>query len=327
MNFREMLLPVPEEAKLQSDDSFTWGGSMVRDASGVCHLFYSRWPHEKGFEAWVTHSEIAHAISDKPTGPYRHADVALPMRGAEWWDGLCTHNPTVHAFNGKYYLYYMGNTGDGKNTKGINWTHRNNQRIGVAEADRPDGPWKRFDHPLIDVGADDQADDALMTCNPTIARRPDGIYWLIYKCAGKHNPLPFGGPVVHKVATSNSPIGPFMKHPIQVFTVKDNHFPAEDPCLWAQGDGFWAIVKDMHGAFTGAGRSLLLFQSDDGMHWKLAATPLVATPEVNWERQGLKKLERLERPQVWLEDGIPAVLFCAAKDGDQTFNVHIPLRR
>ena len=82
---------------------------MVRDPKGSCHLFYSRWPRSKGFEAWVTHSEIAHAIAEKPSGPYEHVDVALPARGGDVWDGYCTHNPTVHTFNGNYYLYYMGN--------------------------------------------------------------------------------------------------------------------------------------------------------------------------------------------------------------------------
>ena len=31
------------------------------------------------------------------------------------------------------------------------WVNRNNQRIGVAVADDPNGPWKRFDKPLIDA--------------------------------------------------------------------------------------------------------------------------------------------------------------------------------
>lgn len=41
-----------------------------------------------------------------------------------FWDGLCTHNPTVHHFDGMYYLYYMGSTGDGKvmpSFDGIDW--------------------------------------------------------------------------------------------------------------------------------------------------------------------------------------------------------------
>lgn len=327
MNLNAMLAPVPPEAKFQDKDFFIWGASMVFGPEGKCHLYYSRWPKAKGFEAWVTHSEIAHAVSDKPTGPYRHVDVALPMRGKDKWDGLCTHNPTVHAFGGKYYLYYMGNTGDGKNTTGLNWIHRNNQRIGVALADHPNGPWKRFDHPLIDIDVDDQAHDALLTSNPSISRRPDGTYLLVYKCVGKRERLPFGGPVVHMVATSQSPTGPFKKHPDPVFTATGDSFPAEDPYIWAQDGRCWAIIKDMRGAFTKKKNTLALFESTSGIDWKLARHPLVTTPKVNWQKQGVERLERLERPQLWLDNGLPAVLFCAAKDGNHTFNVHIPLTR
>lgn len=325
MNMNTMLAAAPLEARFQHKDFYTWGGSMIVDAEGKCHLFYSRWPRAKGFRAWVTHSEIAHAVSDKPTGPYKHVDVALPVRSAKLWDGLCTHNPTIHCFDGKYYLYYMGNTGDGKNTKGLNWTHRNNQRIGVAVADHPNGPWKRFDQPLIDVSADEHAHDALMTSNPSICRRPDGTYLLVYKCVSKKKPLPGGGPVVHMVATSDSPTGPFRKYPDPVFTATGDSFPAEDPYIWEQDGKLWAIVKDMRGAFTKKKNSLALFESSDGIKWELAKHPFVAVPQVNWQDGSLEILERLERPQLWLNNGVPAVLFCAAKKGDQTFNVHIPL--
>jgi putative isomerase len=325
LNLNAMLSPVPSISRLQDKDYHIWGASMVRGPEGKYHLFYSRWPKAKGFSAWVTHSEIAHAVSDTPTGPYQHVDVALSARGADYWDGLCIHNPTIHRFGGKYYLYYMGNTGDGKNTKERYWTHRNNQRIGVAVSDHPNGPWKRFDRPLIDVGADDQAHDALMTSNPSICRRPDGTYLLIYKCAGKQNPLPFGGPVTHRVAISDSPTGPFKKLPDSVFTAEGDDFPAEDPFIWAQDQKFWAIVKDMHGAFTGKRKSLALFESSDGIDWRLAKHPLVTTPQLEWEGEGLVRYDRLERPQLWLNKGIPAVLFCAAKKGDESYNVYIPL--
>jgi hypothetical protein len=326
MNLGARLTPAPGEARFEDKDYYIWGGSMVRGPEGKYHLLYSRWPRSKGFKAWVTHSEIAHAVSDEPTGPYRHVDVALPERDAKLWDGLCTHNPTVHVFGGTYYLYYMGNTGDRKSTRGLNWTHRNNQRIGVAVADHPGGPWKRFDNPLIDVGTDKRAHDALMTSNPSICRRPDGTYLLVYKCVAKRNKPPAYGPVVHMVATSDSPTGPFVKHPDPVFTAAKDAFPAEDPYIWQQGGTYWAVVKDMRGSLTGK-KCLGLFESRDGFAWKLAKHPIVTTPQVKWADGGVKKVTRLERPQLWLDNGVPAVLFCAAMDGDRTYNVHIPLTR
>ena len=324
-----MLSPAPPTARFVDEDFYIWGASMVRDEQERCHLFYSRWPREVRNHAWVTHSEIAHAVADHPLGPYRHVDVALPRRGADNWDGLCTHNPTIHAFDGKYYLYHMGNTGDNRMTDELNWVHRNNQRIGVAVAEHPDGPWERSDRPLIDVSDDADAPDALVTSNPSICRRPDRSYVLVYKAVARKLALPFGGPVVHLVATSDSPIGPFLKHEAPVFTVPGERFPAEDPFIWTQDGGLWAIVKDMHGHFTGAGKSLALFRSGDGLEWQLSDHPLVSRTEVRWEGEGVEKLHSLERPQLWLDDGVPAVLFCAADcspDRPHSFNVHIPLK-
>ncbi len=115
------------------------------------HMFYSRWPRKLGHLAWVTHSEVAHAVSTSPSGPWQHRDVALPARGTNFWDGSCTRNPTVVRMGGKVYLYYMGNYGDGVVGKSLNWTHRNHQRIGVAAADSPSGPRTRFDKPVVDI--------------------------------------------------------------------------------------------------------------------------------------------------------------------------------
>ncbi|TXE12102.1 hypothetical protein FUA26_06785 [Seonamhaeicola algicola] len=160
-----------------TDNITVWGGSAIKGEDGLYHMFYSRWKKNLGW-AWVTHSEIAHAVSTSPFGPFKHKDVVFPRRGAEYWDGLCTHNPTTHKFEGKYYLYYMGNTGDDVNpcVPGkieYNWTHRNNQRIGVAVADNPNGPWKRFDEPLIDASEDENALDGFdwkLSKNPLVSK-------------------------------------------------------------------------------------------------------------------------------------------------------------
>ena len=142
--------------------------------------------------AWVTHSEIAHAVSNSPFGPFEFKDIALPVRGSAFWDGMVTHNPTVHFFTGKYYLYYTGNFGDGELTSPkLNWTHRNNQRIGVAVADNHNGPWKRFDKPIIDISSDTTAHDAQMMANPSVTQMPDGRYLMVYKAVARKRPQPF----------------------------------------------------------------------------------------------------------------------------------------
>ena len=326
-DFSTMIQPVPPTAKFEDQGFIVWCGTMVRDDAGKCHLFYSRWPRQLGHYAWVTHSEVAHAIANQPLGPYKFVDVALPERGADFWDGHCTHNPTVMKFGKKFYLYYVGNTGDRKPSKTLNWSHRNHQRIGVAVADSPNGPWTRMDHPLIEPTPDFH--DALCLANPSVVQRPDGSYLMVYKAVGAQGKPPFGGPVVHVVATSDNPTGPFKKYPNPVFTKAGDSFAAEDPFIWRGKDRYWAVVKDFKGGFTGSGPSLALFESTNGIDWQPAAHPLVSTLKLTWTDGTTSPLEKLERPQIYLENGEPAVLFCAAAPVgklSESFNVQIPLR-
>lgn len=334
VDFSTRLQPAPLSARFEDPDYYVWCGTAVKGDDGLYHLFYSRWPRRHGFKAWLTHSEIAHAVAPGPFGPYRHKGVALPARGADYWDGLNTHNPTIRKFGAHYYLYYTGTTGDGAPAAvgggySLNWTHRNNQRIGVAMASDLNGPWKRFDEPLIAPTAGFH--DALCCANPSVTDRLGGGYLMVYKTVADKKPLPFGGPVLHCVAVSDSPTGPFVKQPDPVFVKDGVHFAAEDPFVWTEGGGYHAIVKDMNGYFTGCGRSLALFESVDGLDWKLAAHPLVSRTEIFWEDGRQENLQALERPQLLLEDGRPLALICAAGEHghetgpEKTFNVQIPL--
>lgn len=327
MKLSEWLQPVPQQSKFVDKDYFIWGASVVEGDDGKYHMYYSRWKRELGHNAWVTHSEIAYAVADSPDGPYTHQNVALPPRGEALWDGLCTHNPTVHKFNGKYYLYYMGNTGDGKAMESLNWIHRNNQRIGVAVADSPAGPWKRQDIPLIDISPEKSAPDSLIVSNPSVTQMVDGNYLMIYKAVTAQGKAPFGGPVVHLAATAPSPEGPFVKHPAPLFVKDGEKFPAEDPFIWRQEDSYYAIVKDFKGVFTNTGQSLALFESSDGFDWTPAEHPLVSQINVEWQGKGRQTLAHLERPQLLLRNGRPAILFVAADETrEHSFNVHIPLK-
>ncbi|MFA7344776.1 MAG: glycoside hydrolase family protein [Terrimicrobiaceae bacterium] len=329
LNLSEWLRPVPASAKFSHPDYYIWCGTLTQAPDGGYVLLYSRWPKPLGFNSWATHSEICAAVSSSPFGPFEHHSVILPLRGDGYWDGLCTHNPTVHRFGDRYYLYYTGNTGDGKVVfDDLNWTHRNNQRIGVAWAEHPLGPWQRNDQPLI--APTPQFYDALCCNNPSVVQRPEGGFLMIYKCVGRERPLPFGGPVLHVAARSESPLGPFVKSDRPVFVRENVDFAAEDPVAFYWGGRYWAIVKDMGGYFTGRGKSLALFQSSDGFDWKTAPDCFVSDTSVLWEDGTRRALLSLERPQILMDPrGVPSVLLCAAHeaDGGNTFNVQIPLKQ
>lgn len=312
-----------------------WGGSVVKGKDGLYHMLYSRWPKQIGWE-WVNYSVIAHAVSESPFGPYKHKNIALPDRGTEYWDGSCTHNPTVHQFNGKYYLYYMGNIGDKKivsvpGKAKINWMHRNNQRIGVAVADDPNGPWKRFDQPVLDINhKDSTAHDALMTSNPSVCQMADGKILMVYKAVGRKFPLPQGGPVVHMVAIADSPTGPFKKYPNPIFLEEGVRFPAEDPYIWYAEGRYRAIVKYIKQKGKKRVFSLVHYDSLDGIDWHKAKNFEISDRNITWEDGSTQQFDHLERPQVLVENGIPIALTCAADTYDenhvrQSFNLQIPL--
>ena len=327
-----MLQPIPSTALFGQEGYEVWCGTVIRGEDGKYHMFYSRWPTRFGDQSWVVKSEIAHAVSDTPFGTFTFHDVTLPPRGKEHWDGMVTHNPTVQRFGDKYYLYYMGNTGDDLVTTGLNMVHRNNQRIGVAVANSPYGPWQRFDQPLIDISPESSAPDSLCVANPTLARGKDGTYRLLYKAVGRKNPLPFGGPVVHLMASSTSPTGPFHKELKPLFLVPGETFPFEDPFMWfdPERSRYFCIMKDNHGVASGAHQStLVLFQSPDSRSWQRAKPFLVSDLTLHWADRPEQKVSRMERPQITFDDdGRPLMLVVAiaAPGAKATFNVRIPLK-
>lgn len=335
-NYKIELGKVSPKSVFESDTMSIWGGSLIKGEDGLYHMFYSQWPKKIGWE-WVNYSVISHAVSESPFGPFKHKDDALPDRGAAFWDGSTTHNPTVHKFNEKYYLYYMGNTGDKEivsvpGKAKINWVHRNNQRIGVAVAESPNGPWKRFDKPVLDITENDTlAHDALMTSNPSVCQMADGKILMVYKAVGKKRKLPAGGPVVHMVAIADSPTGPFKKYPDPVFTFEGETFPAEDPYIWYQDGKYRAIVKRIKHEGNQRLFSLVHYDSEDGIHWNQGKYFEISDRTVTWENGNTTKFNHLERPQVFMENGEPIALLCAADSIDvnnvrHSFNVQIPLK-
>ena len=334
-----MARPVPLSAIFQDPGYHIWCSTMIQGDDGKCHLYYSRWPRHLTQKAWVTHSEVAHAVADHAFGVFKPVDVALPARGPEYWDGMTTHNPSViRARDGKYYLYYMGTRGDGIVQQPLNWTHRNNQRIGVAVADSPYGPWQRLDRPVLDVSADPDAPDALVANNPAVAQRPDGGFLMMYKAVAKKKPLPAGGPVTFLMASGDGPFGPFKKELKPMFGHDTLGVAAEDPFIWYGRDRYWAVVrvegepvqKDGTVIYDRKGASLVLYQSMDGFDWTPARHVLVANLNLKWEVPRPEPMIAIQRPQVYFENGVPVAVLCVmtafwdVRDG--AYSVRIPLR-
>ncbi len=330
-----MVQPIPPKNSFSDSLYNIWCGSVIKGKNGKFYMLYSRWPRDKGHEAWITHSEIALARADQPEGPYRHIKVVFPARGSQFWDGVCTHNPAVIAYKNKFYLYYMGSTGKSyvkPHTAYENpnwWEYRNNQRIGVAVADDPEGEWTRFDKPLLDVSADSTAHDALMVSNPAITVDDKGQFILVYKQVEKNGTIR-GGRVRFGVAFSNTPTGRFVKHPEPIFEAEKGSkewMVAEDPYLWHQQGVNYAIVRDVVGKFTGESGALALMVSTNGFDWQPALYPKVLSKTVFWEN-GKPLDDKLERPCLYMEKGVPKLLFGAMgiDKRKHSMNVAVPLK-
>ena len=323
MELYKYLQRIPKSAIFSEEGYFVWCGSLIRHGD-TYYLFYSRWKKEYGFDAWVTHSEIALASSKELFGEFRFEKVLFTKEDSNAWDRDCFHNPCVIQKDGVFYLYYMANYGDG-----TYWDHRNHQRIGVAYATHPLGEWTRSPSPVIDVS--NAGFDCLMTSNPSVCLTPDGRVAMLYKGVGRERGLPKGGPVVCGMAYASHPLGPFEKTGIPVMQNPEHPWSVEDPCLFFDGDRMCAIVKDFQGYFTGTGStSLALFISPDGVDFLPAKEPL-AMPLILPMEAGDLAVKRLERQQLYYENGELKALVLAVmphpENGEvHSFSVRVPIR-
>ena len=223
-------------------------------------------------------------------------------------------------------MYYMGNFGNGEY-----WNNRNNQRVGVAVAEDPRGPWKRFDKPVIDTSP--SGHDSLMTSNPSVIEGPDGRFYMIYKAVENNGKLPKGGAVVCGIAIADSPLGPFEKSPHPIMVNPENEWSVEDAFIWYENDRFYSLAKDFQGYFTGAGKKqVALFESPNAIDWRLSDNPVGYLRGLVTEDGERIELSNMERPQIYIEDGKPKALVCACMKAEDystlshSFNVRIPLK-
>lgn len=346
-DFAAAIGPSPQKHIFKMDGYCVWCNGVLKGDDGKYHMFFSRWELSRGHNAWVTHSEVAHAVSDNLFGPYEFSDVALPPRGSQYWDGEVTHNPHAIKVGKKYYLYYTGNTGTGywpkvpatQMSTGVEqwWVNRNNQRVGVAVADSPYGPWKRFDAPIILP-----YETEMLTAVPTVSERADGGYMLVFKSVVK-NPGMKRGVVRHYTALSENPLGPWRRIDKPFIESPKTDFPIDDHVEWRQNGKYFCIAKD-HGAkpsfssdsvkvfdpdaLTEHGRALILFESADGFDWKLSKNSLVHKFEITFADGSHYEFDRLEMPKVYLEDGKVKAIFLAAKPRgkEESFSVALEVK-
>jgi alpha-L-fucosidase len=293
-------------------------------------------------------------VADRPDGPFLFVRTLLRGRKHEGvfhaFDSGSVYNPHVKQFKGKTFLYYVGNHDpSAERLIGNRQISVKNQVIGVLEADSvidlAMGRFVRRTEPIFtpasriraDIPEEKQYGDKeritpanIVVVNPSMERRPDGKYLLMFKgwASGDGRWLP-----IHGVALGDSPIGPFQVQPDPVLAIpigNGEFAPAEDPYLWYSKPHslFFALAKDHAGKITGQ-RCLVLFQSKDGIDWEPASQEPAVKLELRWEDGSLTKLQNLERAQLLFDEaGEPIMLYAAAAEDrfKHSFNVQIPLK-
>lgn len=294
---------------LAVEDDVVWGGSVVRDPSGTCHMFASFVPET--IDRWIFDSEIIRATADSPTGPFEIRETALPGRPGEWDE--MTHNPTIHAApDGTYLLYYTGTNFGARDRTAA----RDNQRIGLATADSPAGPWTRHG-PVVRPREGEW--DGTYTTNPAPVVGADGSVTLIYKSLHATRE---GFHLSHGVVRAegfDAPVERVTDEPI----LGDVHL--EDPYVWRRDGQYRMLIKDFRGAIADEPGEGIYAHSDDAREWTTAEGSAYAL-DVSVDGNAAS-IARRERPQVLIEDGEPTHLYTAVEydDGRPANNVVAPI--
>ncbi len=324
--------PSPKQGAFRMDDWIVWGGSVIKAENGKYYMYATRWPKKLTMSAWVTNSEVVVAVSDVPEGPYSFQKVILPKRGKDYWDGMVTHNPSIHYHNGKYILYYTGTTYDFEQPQDSIPDRQkyeqawNEKRIGIAVSDSPLGPFTRMDEPILTPRPDNW--DAAITSNPAPFIHDDGSVLLVYKSApvpypqrNQNRTLQFG------IARADHYLGSYKRvgenNRIE-FTPIDTD--VEDPYIWNDGEKYYLLAKCMNDQITGEAQSGFLATSEDGIAWAISQNPLAYSKTVEFSDGTKEEMRKLERPQVLFENGRPTHVFFATRNlEDEIFNLVRPV--
>jgi hypothetical protein len=296
---------------LETEGYYVWCASPIDGPDGKVHLFFSRWIAKKKMGGWINGCEICRAVADSAESNFEYVETILAPRGPGFWDGTTCHNPLIKFVDGKYCLFYMGNSNGKTNTK----------RIGLAMADSLNGSWIRPDKPLLEAGQSGAWDDHCTT-NPAFVKHPNGQYWLYYKGWNDYEYVNAPDPKIrgnrkYGLAIADKLEGPYIRYehnPILDFSGRGNNTQLEDAYVWIEHKKFKMIVRDMGYFNHEVG---LYMESKDGIQWSEPKIAYYGAKEYLTEQPtpDIKEKWRFERPQLLIRNGHPAYLFTAIRGG------------
>lgn len=309
---------------LVNPDYFIWGLTALRWKDGKIHAYYARWPKSKGFAGWMTHCEIAHAVADRPEGPFKTTGVVIESRHLDGWDIVSAFNPSVCVAEGRIHLYYVSNNvrGEFKRTKespfpSDNWLKknrneivRNRQCIGVASADNPAGPFIRAPEPVVVPHGNFKN----IAVNPAVAYH-NGKFVMIAKGDDSRREGWFR---IQLVGHAEKATGPFVFQKQAIY----DKTQTEDACIWYdQSEGlFHSLIHVM-------GKPVLAHLiSEDGIKWREAKPFTFMRKHFELSDGSIWKPKRVERPFILTDSkGRPEWLYLAIQE-KMSGNIAVPLK-
>lgn len=317
-----------------------WCPSVIKGLDGWWHMFASRWPSGLPMHpGWMTNSEIVRATADRPEGPYTFAEVVLPARGPEYWDGCSTHNPTIREHGGRFYLFYTGITsplsapqpGESFDTNDPRCVvARSRKRVGMAWADSLEGPWHRADQPRLEVKP--RSFYSFLTSNPSPWILADGRTVMLFKSRAWEGTT--HGAMMIGLATADHPEGPYAVQGEEPLFGPGCFGELEDPFLWHDGTEFHVIAKDMSGKLSGQHGGGFHGVSVDARQWRAGDPSQAYRREIPRGGGKVEFCGSLERPFLLFQNGQATHLCAAVSDGSlnftdakHTWNLVIPLKQ
>lgn len=333
----------PKKGAFSMEGYWVWGSSVIQSDDGIYHMYVARWPKHLTFHpGWMIESDIVHATSKTPEGPYKYKDIVTPARGAQYWDGRSTFNPKVCRYKDNYVLFYTGSThpfpdfpieDSLKLNSKYSIVGRSNKRIGIAYSKNPNGPWTRLDEPILKTRTNTFY--SFLTSNAAPWINEDGSVLMIFKSRQYNEQFPYHSDMKIGVATA-----PHFKGPYAVANDKpifgEGDMPeVEDPTLWKDEDGYHILAKDQRGEITGHVGDGILAHSKKGFSWELDENPYAYTKTISWDDGTKKTMGQLERVSVLLDENNKIThLFFATMDGpggfnnsSQSWNIVVPLKK
>ncbi len=313
----DSIQPTNERYGFEMDGYWVWCGSSILGEDGRYHMFSARWSKERPFfKGYVVSSEIVHASSDTPFGPYKFEDVVLSDRGEEYWDGRMTHNPSIVKYGDTYALFYIGSTYKGNRPTYEELTTCDhpavsecyaNIKIGIATAKSVYGPWERRDEPIFDINPDGW--DCTVVTNPAPCVLSDGSVLMYYR-SNTPDGLKLG------VARADSFFSPFRRISDRPLFEHVAGMTVEDPFVWQNGDVIEMIAKDCSGSVCGEKWGGVHMLSKDGVHFEFSSEIKAYSRTVKFAGGEEKVAFHLERPNITMKDGKPFFIsFAYGVDG------------